>query len=54
MAKLHSTVKIVENKVVYSNEILEYFESLRNKETNEWINKYIEILYKLRKNNSTL
>lgn len=44
MGMLHSTVTIVENQVVFSKEILEYFESLRNEETNEWIDKYIEVL----------
>ena len=41
---LHSTVTIIENQVVFSKEILEYFESLRNEETNEWVDKYIEVL----------
>ena len=41
---LHSTVTITENQVIFSKEILEYFESLRNEETNEWVDKYIEVL----------
>ena len=41
---LHSTVTIIENQIVFSKEILEYFESLRNEETNEWVDKYIEVL----------
>ena len=44
MGMLHSTVTIIENQVVFSKEILEYFESLRNEETNEWVDKYIEVL----------
>ena len=44
MGMLHSTVTIVENQVIFSKEILEYFESLRNEETNEWVDKYIEVL----------
>ena len=44
MGMLHSTVTIIENQVVFSKEILEYFESLRNKETNKWVDKYIEVL----------
>ena len=44
MGMLHSTVEIIENQVIFSKEILEYFESLRNEETNKWINKYIEVL----------
>ena len=37
-------IKIENSKVVFSKEILEYFESLRNEETNKWIDKYIEVL----------
>ena len=44
MGMLHSTVTIIENQVVFSKEILEYFKSLRNEETNEWVDKYIEVL----------
>lgn len=44
MGSLHSTVTIIENQVVFSKEILEYFESLRNEETNEWVDKYIKFL----------
>ena len=44
MGMLHSTITIIENQVVFSKEILEYFESLRNEETNEWVDKYIEVL----------
>ena len=44
MSKRNSTIKIKDSKVVFSKEILEYFESLRNEETSEWINKYFEVL----------
>lgn len=44
MGMLHSTVTIIENQIVFSKEILEYFESLRNEETNKWVDKYIEVL----------
>ena len=44
MPRRKSTVKIENNKVVFSKEILEYLESLRNEETNEWVDKYIEVL----------
>lgn len=44
MGMLHSTVTIIENQVVFSKEILEYFKSLRNEETNKWVNKYIGVL----------
>jgi hypothetical protein len=37
MGSLYSTVTIIENQIIFSKEILEYFESLRNKETNEWV-----------------
>jgi len=40
MGMLHSTVEIIENQVIFSKEILEYFESLRNEETNKWIDIY--------------
>ena len=44
MTKRKITVKIENSKVVFSKEILEYFKSLRNEETNEWVDKYIEVL----------
>ena len=40
----NSTVEIKDNKVLFSKEILEYFEDLRNEETSEWIDKYFDIL----------
>lgn len=44
MPRRKNTVKIEEGKVIFSKEILEYFESLRNEETSEWIDKYFEVL----------
>lgn len=44
MPKRNSTVKIVDGKVVFSKEILEYFESIRNEENSAWIDKYFEYL----------
>ena len=32
MPRTNSTVKIVDGKVVFSEEVLEYFESIRNEE----------------------
>ena len=39
-----ANVKIENNKVVFSQEIINYFESLRNEETSEWIDKYFDVL----------
>ena len=44
MSKRNSTVKIVDGKVVFSQEIIDYFENLRNEENSEWIDKYFEVL----------
>ena len=44
MARKNSNVIIENGKVVFSKEILDYFESLRNEETSEWIDKYFEVL----------
>ena len=44
MSKRNSTVEIVDGKVVFSKEVLEYFESIRNEENSEWIDKYFEVL----------
>ena len=44
MPKRNSTVKIVDGKVVFSKEILSYFESIRNEENSVWIDKYFERL----------
>ena len=38
------TVKIENGKVVFSDEILNYFESIRTKENSVWIDKYFEVL----------
>ena len=44
MAKRNSTVKIVNGKVVFSQEIIDYFENLRTVENSEWIDEYFEYL----------
>lgn len=44
MTNRNSTVEIKDGKVVFSQEIINYFESLRNEETSEWIDKYFEYL----------
>lgn len=44
MSKRNSTVKIVDGKVVFSTEVLSYFENLRTEENSEWIDKYFEVL----------
>ena len=44
MVNENSTIEIKDDKVVFSTEVLSYFESLRNEETNEWIDKYFEVL----------
>ena len=44
MATKKPNTKIENGKVVFSKEILDYFESIRTEENSEWINKYFEIL----------
>ena len=44
MAKRNSTVEIKDGKVVFSQEVLEYFENLRNEENSKWIDKYFKVL----------
>lgn len=44
MSKRNSTIKIKDGKVVFSEEVLSYFESIRNEENSEWIDKYFEVL----------
>lgn len=44
MPKRYSTVEIVNGKVVFSDEVLSYFESIRNDENSEWIDEYFKIL----------
>lgn len=44
MSMINSTVEIKNGKVVFSEEVLEYFENLRNEENSEWINKYFKVL----------
>ena len=44
MPRRNSTTEIKNGKVVFSKEILEYFESIRNEKNSEWIDKYFEYL----------
>ena len=44
MPKRKSNVKIEDGKVIFSQEILDYFESIRTEENSEWIDKYFEVL----------
>ena len=44
MSKRKITVKIENNKIIFSNEILDYFNNLRTNENSEWIDKYFEVL----------
>ena len=44
MTTRKSNVKIENGKVVFSQEVLEYYESIRTKENSEWIDKYFEVL----------
>ena len=44
MPRRNSTTEIKEGKVVFSKEILEYFESIRTEENSAWVDKYFEYL----------
>ena len=44
MPRRNSTVEIVDGKVVFSKEILSYFENIRNEKNSIWIDKYFEYL----------
>lgn len=44
MPRRNSTVEIVDGKVVFSEEVLSYFESIRTEENSVWIDKYFEYL----------
>ncbi len=44
MAIDNSNVKIEDGKVIFSQEVLEYFENLRTEKNSEWIDKYFEVL----------
>ena len=44
MSTRNSTVEIVNGKVVFSTEVLSYFENLRTEENSEWIDKYFDVL----------
>lgn len=44
MPRTNSTVEIKDGKVVFSEEVLNYFDNLRTIENSEWIDKYFKIL----------
>lgn len=44
MPKRNSNVKIVEGKVLLSDEVLNIIESWRTEENSEWVDKYLEII----------
>ena len=44
MPRRNSTVEIKDGKVVFSKEVLSYFESIRTEENSAWIDKYFEYL----------
>ena len=44
MPRRNSTTEIKNGKVVFSKEVLEYFESIRTEENSIWIDKYFEYL----------
>ncbi len=44
MPRRNSTVEIKNGKVVFSEEVLSYFENIRTEENSEWIDKYFEYL----------
>ena len=44
MPRRNSIIKIENGKVVFSKEVLEYFESIRTEENSIWIDKYFEYL----------
>ena len=43
MPRRNSTVKIVDGKVVFSEEVLSYFEDLRTEENSAWIDGYFDV-----------
>ena len=44
MPRRNSTTEIKDGKVVFSKEVLEYFESIRTEENSIWVDKYFEYL----------
>ncbi len=46
MPRRNSTVEIVDGKVVFSTEVLSYFESIRTEENSKYIDEYFNILTK--------
>ena len=53
MPRRNSTVEIKDGKVVFSEEVLNYFEDLRTEENSEWIDKYFNILSDISNMNSS-
>ena len=46
MPRRNSTVEIVDGKVVFSEEVLSYFDNLRTEENSAWIDGYFDVLMK--------
>lgn len=46
MPRRKITTKIEDNKVIFSQEVLEYYKNIRTEENSEWIDKYFEVLMK--------
>ena len=44
MSNENNSIKFIDGKVLFSKEIIEYFESIRTEENSEWIDKYFEVL----------
>ena len=44
MPRRNSTTEIKNGKVVFSKEVLEYFESIRTEENSAWVDKYFDYL----------
>ena len=45
MPRRNSTTEIIDGKVVFSKEVLSYFESIRTEENSAWIDKYFEYYF---------
>ena len=44
MPRRNSTTEIKDGKVVFSKEVLSYFESIRTEENSAWVDKYFDYL----------
>lgn len=44
MSNENNSIKFIDGKVLFSKEIIEYFENLRTERNSEWIDKYFEVL----------